>query len=376
MSGILDLFCGASGFGLGAELAGFALRLAVDIDPNVTASHLTNFPNCTLKLADLSHIAVDDLLAGSPLANERITGIIGGPPCQGFSHMGKRDISDPRNELVGAFFRIVMEARPKFFVMENVPGILTGGFRSILDDELNLLRGSYQIVGPLLLNAAAYGAATNRKRVIVVGYDPGEFDPITADDFYNAQTRPATVQEALVDLPEPEDSVEGHDGHYWARYPATLHLSNYARAMRLPPPGRLSNEFVRATWLNGIVSGLKPTKHSAAVVERFSTMSPGDVDPASKARRLEPAGQCITLRAGTASDKGSFQALRPIHPIAHRMISVREAARLQGFPDWFQFDQTIWHSFRMIGNSVSPVFAKAILEVIANKALAELRLAA
>lgn len=376
MAGILDLFCGASGFGLGAELAGFALKLAVDHDPHVTASHLTNFPNCALKLADLGKATAPDLIAGSPLEGEDITGIIGGPPCQGFSHMGKRDISDPRNELVGAFFRIVMEARPKFFVMENVPGILTGGFRSILDDELSRIRGSYKIVGPLLLNAADYGAATNRKRVIVVGYDPTEFESITADDFHNAKSRATTVEEAIRDLPEPEGAVEGHDGHHWAHYPPTIHLSAYAKEMRLAPPCRLSNDFVRMTWLGGMISGLKPTSHTAAVMNRFARLRAGDIDPTSKARRLDPSGQCVTLRAGTASDKGSFQALRPIHPVSQRMITVREAARLQGFPDWFQFHPTIWHSFRMIGNSVSPIFAKAILQVIAEKAIVDLRLAA
>jgi DNA (cytosine-5)-methyltransferase 1 len=376
MSGILDLFCGASGFGLGAELAGFNLKVAVDIDAHVTASHLTNFPNCALKLADLSRVSLGELTANSPLEGERITGIIGGPPCQGFSHMGKRDENDPRNELVGAFFRLVMEGRPKFFVMENVPGILTGGFRSVLDDAIASLNGTYEILGPMLLNAADYGAPTNRKRVVVIGYDRNEFQPITAQNIHDARCQRVSVEEALRDLPEPENAVEGLDGHHWADYPETLELSAYARLMRMPPSVDHSTDFVRAMWLRGVASGLKPTAHTAAVVNRFAALLPGGLDLPSKSRRLNPAGQCVTLRAGTASDKGSFQALRPIHPYANRMITVREAARLQGFPDWFQFHETIWHSFRMIGNSVSPIFAKAILQVIAEKARADVRQAA
>jgi DNA (cytosine-5)-methyltransferase 1 len=100
------------------------------------------------------------------------------------------------------------------------------------------------------------------------------------------------------------------------------------------------------------------------VIARFSELEHGQQDIISKAYKLKPDGFCPTLRAGTGPDRGSYQAVRPIHYEASRVITPREAARLQGFPDWFEFHKTIWHSFRQIGNSVSPIVAEKILSVI------------
>lgn len=113
-----------------------------------------------------------------------------------------------------------------------------------------------------------------------------------------------------------------------------------------------------------LVSGCISTQHTNEVKKRYSILKEGQKDAISKAVRLKADGFCPTIRAGTASDKGSYQALRPIHPNQDRVITPREAARLQGFPDWFQFAPSKWHSFRQIGNSVSPILAAFVLEVI------------
>ena len=97
---------------------------------------------------------------------------------------------------------------------------------------------------------------------------------------------------------------------------------------------------------------------------RYASLDIGEQDPISKSVKLDPFGFCPTLRAGTGRDKGSFQAVRPIHFLSPRVITPREAARLQGFPDWFVFDKTKWHSFRQIGNSVSPLVAEQILSIL------------
>ena len=110
--------------------------------------------------------------------------------------------------------------------------------------------------------------------------------------------------------------------------------------------------------------GASETRHSKKVIERYSEIKQGETDRFSKSRRIDPDGFCPTLRAGTGRDKGSYQAVRPLHPTENRVITPREAARLQGFPDWFQFHPTKWHSFRQIGNSVSPILAEYILSVI------------
>jgi DNA (cytosine-5)-methyltransferase 1 len=116
-----------------------------------------------------------------------------------------------------------------------------------------------------------------------------------------------------------------------------------------------------------IVSGCLGTRHTPEVAARYRRLRPGAKDETSKSVRLHPQGLCPTLRAGTDANRGSYQAVRPIHPTADRVITPREAARLQGFPDWFQFAPSKWHSFRQIGNSVSPLVAEALLSVLFSK---------
>jgi DNA (cytosine-5)-methyltransferase 1 len=109
------------------------------------------------------------------------------------------------------------------------------------------------------------------------------------------------------------------------------------------------------------VTGCIGTRHSDDLVRRYAGLEFGESDLKTKSVKLDPEGYCPTLRAGTGPDRGSFQAVRPIHYLRPRVITPREAARLQGFPDWYQFDQTKWHSFRQIGNSVSPLVAEVVL---------------
>ena len=129
-------------------------------------------------------------------------------------------------------------------------------------------------------------------------------------------------------------------------------LSTYAERMAMP---------------DRTFTGNMKTAHTDAVVHRFSKVKPGETDKIGRHPRLLSHGLCPTLRAGTGADKGSYQSVRPIHPTENRVITVREAARLQGFPDCHLFHPTIWHSFRMVGNSVSPIVAEKILSVIAKK---------
>jgi DNA (cytosine-5)-methyltransferase 1 len=114
----------------------------------------------------------------------------------------------------------------------------------------------------------------------------------------------------------------------------------------------------------GMVSGCLGTRHSKEVEDRYKSLEYGQQDRISRSIRLDPEGFCPTLRAGTARDRGSYQAVRPIHYEKPRVITPREAARLQGFPDWFVFHSTKWHSFRQIGNSVSPIVSELILSVL------------
>lgn len=367
---VIDLFAGAGGFSLGASLAGFDVKLAVEKDKTLSASHSDNFPTTPLLHADITALTADELLSQVNGASV-IDGVIGGPPCQGFSEIGHRDPDDPRNSLIGDYFRLVRDILPAFFVFENVPGILHDPHAEQLHEELRALEDTYHIVGPVIIDAANCGAATHRKRAIIAGVVYAETPPLLQTDLAFDRS-PTTVEEAFEGLPPMDAAFEDDDGVFWSHYPDSPTadaLGPYASYARSHPPEGLASKQVRSRFEQGIVSGFKPTNHTDRVTKRFSTVDQGDTDDVSWFPRLDPAEPSPTIRAGTGPDRGSFQAARPIHPQEDRVITVREAARIQGFPDWFQFHPTKWHSFRMIGNSVSPLMARAVMERISDSVL-------
>jgi DNA (cytosine-5)-methyltransferase 1 len=369
---IIDLFCGCGGFSLGAHLAGFHTVLAVDIDPILSSAYALNFPNSKLAHLDLAKTSGKELLEVS--GQKKVFGIIGGPPCQGFSMMGKRDEDDPRNELIGHFFNQIKYIKPSFFVMENVPGLLSGTMRAKLERQLKTVSEEYTIVGPVIVNASGLGAATSRTRVIVIGYDPDEISDFSKEDILKLHSDSlVTVEDAIADLPAP---IDCEDDYGWAKYDGRRRVSDYALKARQAPSKGMGWDVAVTKLKEGYVSGLMNTIHSKSVQRRYASVPTGSADKKSKSYKLDWDGQCPTLRAGTGSDKGSYQAVRPLHPEYGRVITVREAARLQGFPDWYVFHPTKWHSFRMIGNSVSPHLSKKILSFIAKQTKSQLRKAA
>lgn len=345
---LVDLFCGAGGFSLGAHRAGFNITTAVDIDTTLTSSYPSNFTDTVLLHEDVSKMTGAQLLEH---AGGVIDGIFGGPPCQGFSAMGHRKVDDPRRELLGHFFRLVSEVRPAFFVMENVVGLSYADAKPVLDEALAQIAGKYKLVGPVVLDAADYGAATKRPRLFVIGYDPLRCDRITKADLLSAKKTSATVADAIGDLTLAVETDESGGFDVWS-LPEEVDANPYRSSL-------LSND--------RMFTGHRPTTHSAEVAARFDRVPAGSIDKVGRHPRLSWLGQCPTLRAGTGRDRGSFQSVRPIHPNLPRVITVREAARLQGFPDSFRFHPTVWHSFRMIGNSVSPIMSEALFSILRLK---------
>jgi DNA (cytosine-5)-methyltransferase 1 len=364
---VIDLFCGCGGFSLGAELAGFHSLAAIDIDPTLQSAYRRNFPRSRVIQGSVADIDATDW--HHLIGKKRPDGVIGGPPCQGFSRIGKSRKDDPRNNLLGQFYRHIRILRPKFFVMENVEGLLDDGKYEILSNELENLPSRYRVLAPMVVTASSYGAPTSRRRVVVVGYDPEEIDPLSEADIKGHTRRLITVHEAIADLPCPAPQEETQGDFAWMKYPPKRqdHIPRYAQLMREPPPVGLGWSEAIELHSNGFVSGLAETKHSKKVAHRYSRIGCGKSDPITKAYRLAWDGQCPTIRAGTGADKGAFQSVRPLHPDIGRVITIREGARLQGFPDWFVFHPTKWHSFRMIGNSVSPFVSRGIMDKIAAK---------
>lgn len=347
---LVDLFCGCGGFSRGAHAAGFEVAAAYDIDPILTSSYPTNFPETQLHHRNVSTLTAAEIRKD---VGGEVFGIFGGPPCQGFSEIGKRNPDDPRRDLLGHFFRIVRELKPTFFVMENVRGLAYPGARPVLDAALDIVRADYDILDPKVWEASQFGAATTRPRMFVIGVRKSRKSPVTVDHILKQQKPAASVSDAIGDLAfaEPIAALEeAPDFDRW-QIPDNQPASAYAGALR-------STDLV--------FTGHRVTVHTAKVVARFATVPPGGYEKVGRHPRLDPAKQCPTLRAGTGVEQGSFQSVRPIHPTEDRVITVREAARLQGFPDGHIFHPTVWHSFRMIGNSVSPIIAKAMFLAIAD----------
>jgi DNA (cytosine-5)-methyltransferase 1 len=362
---IIDLFSGAGGLSLGAARAGFDISAAVEIDKEFSSVHRANFPKTVHIDYDISTLSGAKLLSALELQRGDLAGVIGGPPCQGFSHIGKNDIRDPRNLLFVDFFRMVNEILPKFFLAENVPGIMNEKNSHIREKAIALVEKTYVLLPPMIMAAHKYGVPTTRTRVFFFGYLADDMEALAVPEFQPSDSvRKVRVKDALRGLPikiNPLWQAES-DGWRVVRVQDSGHFAS--RLHGHVPPGVGDKNAIRRLKKENRASGCLGTRHSWKVSNRYSRIGQGKRDPVSKSQKLDPDGFCPTLRAGTGYDHGRFQAVRPLHPTQDRVITPREAARLQGFPDWYQFSPTKWHSFRQIGSSVSPILAERILAII------------
>jgi DNA (cytosine-5)-methyltransferase 1 len=360
----IDLFSGVGGLSLGAARAGIEIAGAVENDLNAVEAHKKNFPTTKHITKDITTVRAKELLEAVDLKRNQRLAIIGGPPCQGFSTMGHRQSDDPRNHLFVRFFEIVRKLKPIFFLAENVPGIMDPQNEELRELGLGLVREDYHVLDPVRVAANEFGLPTTRTRYLFVGYKHNYFSHLTEDSFRGAGVR-VLVEEALTGLPPRIFASWREEPQSWRRVEYPDSDTRFWTSIRARVPEMVGDPVaIRRLLEESLVSGFLGTTHSDEVRRRFARVRPGATDRISKARRLELDGYCPTLRAGTGPDRGSHQALRPIHPSADRMITPREAARLQGFPDWFQFSPTKWHSFRQIGNSVCPILAELVMRTI------------
>ncbi len=360
---IIDLFCGVGGLTLGAARAGFEVLTAVDNESRVKKAFCLNFPSCNYIEADVAN------LNALELCNQISTvhGIVGGPPCQGFSRIGRRIPNDIRNNLFDHFFRIVAQVRPWFYLAENVPGILDSQFDGVREKAASWLR-EYCNLEPFILKASDYGVATSRERVFFIGYLPEYVDSIRSIDFDPpTNVEKVNVEMALRGLARKINPDWRVNKGGWRKLTYRPEGAFWKNVFNNIPNDVGDHNTIYQLERSNKVSGCTGTRHTAAVMNRYKGLAEGAVDKPSRAVRLHQKGFCPTLRSGTNPEHGSYQALRPIHPTEPRVITPREAARLQGFPDWFVFDKTKWHSFRQIGNSVSPILAESILRVIRKR---------
>ena len=349
---------------MGARRAGFDIEGAVEIDPQAISVHKKNFPKSPLWEKDVSIVSGTEILRAFDLKVREVDGIVGGPPCQGFSIMGRRDAWDPRNQLFIQFFEIVNDVAPKFFLAENVLGILSSKNSQIIEHALSKVEDKYEILAPIRLIATKFGIPTTRERVFFCGYLKDEINLVQPEDFVPKDEKAVCVGEALKGLPEKIDPLWIREEDGWRKIEKAVEGVFGSKLYEQIPAGVGDKQAMIRFKENCEVSGCLGTRHTKEVMKRYSKIAPGKIDPISKSIRLDYNSFCPTLRSGTGKDKGSYQAVRPLHPTEDRVITPREAARLQGFPDWFQFHSTKWHSFRQIGNSVCPILAEYILRVI------------
>ncbi|MCX6049951.1 MAG: DNA cytosine methyltransferase [Chloroflexi bacterium] len=355
----IDLFCGVGGMSLGFERAGFEVLAAFDFERRHVEAYQYNFHQTQVIKADIRDLTATNILEVCN-TKQQIDVIFGGPPCQGFSVAGRGLVADERNSLLSEFARIVCEIRPKAFVIENVRGILAEKYRNILSQFHDTLAtvGYRFIPTPWTLDAANYGVPQRRKRVFFVGVLENNKLPILPEPSiatHNNIVLP-TVEDAISDLPELEEIEYLFNSD---RYFGELGNPSLYSA-RLREPNLDLTEARKQKFSFAGLGGCSRTIHAEAIRQRFKSTLPGASEPISRFYKLDWKGLAPTLRAGTPSSHGQHMAARPIHPEEPRCITIREAARLHSFPDWFEFYPTKWYGFMQIGNSVPPLLAEAV----------------
>jgi DNA (cytosine-5)-methyltransferase 1 len=308
--GFIDLFCGAGGITCGLAAAGLKPKAAVEFVAIACDTHHKNFPSCALHRGPIEEFFANKVLSSRELREVAL--VVGGPPCQGFSVAGFRNPSDARNKLFEHFVRVVSEVRPPYFVMENVPGIVTLAqgkfFRAILD--------AFEAIGyrtsVAILEAAAYGVPQIRARAIFIGNRLGWKNPFPLEQFKQRDYVP--IERALNGLPAwtPDPSIS----HEWTRHSKEM----IRRISKVPPGGSLYPSFVDA-W-----------------------------------KRQYAGVPSMTIKENHGGGH--------IHPHLDRVLSAREMARLQSFPDTFEFAGPMKKAMWQIGNAVPPRLATAIAHAL------------
>jgi DNA (cytosine-5)-methyltransferase 1 len=344
----IDLFSGAGGMSVGAMAAGVDVKIAIEIDKHSAITYKANHPNTKVLNEDVRKVRMDGLCR---TGQNDVKILFGGPPCQGFSSSNQktRNKRNKNNWLFKEYLRLTKEQNPDWVIVENVKGIIEtedGFFFEIIIKELKRLgyTSNYAI-----LNAANYGVPQIRNRVFIIGSLHGikyEFPETTTKRHF-------TVNEAISDLPKLKSGANYHALDYESET-----KNKYQISMRKKSKKAVNN-FV--------------TANSDLVLERYKHIPQGgnwQNIPSKLLNNYADFTRCHTgiyhrLKADKPSVViGNYRKNMLIHPLEDRGLSVREAARLQSFPDTFHFYGSIGFQQQQVGNSVPPLLAKAIFDKI------------
>jgi len=367
----LDFFAGAGGLSEGLREAGVNVIYANEIDQWAKETYKRNHPETVINCGDIRKLTRESIsmeLKGKPHTLEEIDIIVGGPPCQGFSIIGQRYIDDPRNRLFQEFLRIVKEVRPKSFIMENVFGLLSIDNGSIRDNIIRLFtEAGYIVTPPKILTAADYGVPQMRRRVFFIGIR----GDLSAEPLHYPETTHVpkmehggsllpsyvTVNEAISDLPSEVIESKGTNVVETVEYGCSP-KSEFQRSMRAGSKSVYNHHTKRFMELRQKrVDCLGEGDTKACLPEHLQA---GGHD--NKYRRLASSKPAPTLTAHMSKDLSDF-----IHPRHNRSITVREAARLQSFPDTYVFVGSEFQQLKQIGNAVPPRLGAAVVKAVVDQ---------
>lgn len=346
----IDLFCGCGGFTQGFVQANYLPLLGVDMWKDATTTYKYNFPTSEIINDDITNISTKELVEATKVSTYKIDGIIGGPPCQGFSISGKRLIDDPRNILYKSFVEFVGEIQPKFFVMENVPGLVSMSGGKVKDAVVEDFTSRGYNVSWKILSADDYGVPQHRRRVFFVGLNKELFGekffkfpvPFTSDKI--------TCKEAISDLDFISDEIALSDEIEYKLAPSC----DYQKLMR---------KDCSTLWNHVATIHNDRTKEIIAMVPDGGNYKslPEELWSTRKVHiawtRMDSTKPCFTIDTGHNHH---------FHYRANRVPTARESARIQSFPDRFRFLGIKTSQLKQVGNAVPPLLAQAIAEEIAK----------
>lgn len=332
---IIDLFCGIGGLSLGFEQSGFDVLYAVDMWEDAVKTYNHNRKDKVARVMSVEDFNNEVL---PHLASEnKITGIIGGPPCQGFSTVGKREIDDPRNKMYLEFYKAVKLANPEFFVIENVKGMLTLNKGAFVKDLLERFgeNGLGYSISYKLLNAADYGIPQNRYRVFYVGIKNKKFEFPTPYDYQ------LTAKDGISDLLHSDNEHYGSEPQ-----------NEYQKTLRGSQEKPLNQDYTTHTEQTvNIISQIPDGGNIRSLPKEFWEV-----------RKYNKAFERMSsLRPSNTIDTGHRNYFHYAEP---RIPTLRESARIQSFPDNFEVLGTRGSQYKQVGNAVPPMLAKVIAEKI------------
>lgn len=367
----VDLFSGAGGLTLGLVDAGFDVRFSSDWDEACETTHKRNLPQVPFARTSVEQLTGADILAKTGLKVGDLDLLVGGPPCQGFSIIGQRKIWDPRNGLVRHFLRIAEELKPRCVLIENVPGLATLEQGAVLREIGRMFTEAGYGVECAELLAAQYGVPQMRWRMFFVAWRldqdlSGGFPEPThgrtgiGDLVPNRTIAPAdmegflTIGDAISDLPPIE---AGQSADAYLKAPQTP----YQAAMRVGSPKVLANHYAARLAAQNLVR-IRALRPGQDWRDLPNELLPGGMqralrkDHTRRYRRMRWDGVARSIITRFRDPKSGEYT----HPEQHRTISIREAARIQSFPDWFVFEGSYTQQYDQVGNAVPPLLGRAV----------------